>query len=185
MCQSYRAAEVGDDHDERALHRETVHDPQRLAERAVAGRHLAQAAEREQKAAAALARPAPVQVLGPERDQAEPVAAPRRHVADGERDAFGDVGLPPLGGAERHRRRGVEDEPRHEHPLGELDADVRRAGTRGHVPVDAADVVARLVRPDLEQLAAEPREGRAVVAGEEAVDPPPDREVERAQATRP
>ena len=118
----------------------------------------------------------------PEGDEPEPVAAPGRRMADRERDALGDVGFPPLGGPERHRRRGVVDEPGDEHALGELDADVRLARARGDVPVDPADVVARLVRPDLVQLAAEPGEGRAVVARQQPVDAPSDRELERLEA---
>ena len=107
---------------------------------------LAQRREREQQAAPALPRPAPARVVRPEGDEPEPVAAAGRGVPDRERDSLGDVGLAPLGRAERHRRRGVEDEPRHEHALGELDADVRLPGARGDVPVDPADVVAGLVR---------------------------------------
>ena len=87
--------------------------------------------------------------LGAERDEPEPVPAPRRGVADRERDAFGHVGLAPLGRAERHRGRRVEDEPGDEDALGELDADVRLAGAGGDVPVDPADVVAGLVRAHL------------------------------------
>ena len=120
-----RAAEVGDDHDERALHREPVEEQQRLGEPALAGRLVAQRRERQQQAAPALPGTAPARILGAERDEPEPVAAPRRGVADRERDALGDVGLPPVGGAERHRGGAVEDEPGDEHALGELDADVR------------------------------------------------------------
>ena len=40
-------------------------------------------------------------------------------------DALGDVGLAPVGGPERHRRRDVEQEPGRERPLGDVDADVR------------------------------------------------------------
>ena len=43
-----------------------------------------------------------------EREHAEPVAAPRGDVADGQRHALGDVGLAAVGGAERHRGRHVE-----------------------------------------------------------------------------
>ena len=63
-------------------------------------------------------------------------------MADCERNAFGDIGLPAIRSAELHRRRGVEHDPGDEHALGELDAHVRHAGASGHVPVDPADVVA-------------------------------------------
>src|SRR3954469_16185560 len=99
------AAEVGDDHDERALHREAVDERERIAERAFAGGLLAQRGQREQEAAATLPRAAPLLIVGAERHETEPIAASRRRVTDRERDAFGDVGLATLGGAEVHRRR--------------------------------------------------------------------------------
>ena len=122
--------------------------------------------------------------LGSERDRAEPVPAPRRRVADRDRNALGDVRLPPVGRSERHRRRRIEHEPGDEHALGQLDAHVRLAGAGGHVPFDPADVVARLVRTDLPELAADSRERRAIVAGQQAVDAPADRQLERAQRRR-
>ena len=142
--------------------------PQRLGEAAVAGRRVAHRAEREQQAGASLARTHEARLAGAERDDAEPVPAAGGDVADGDRDAFGDVGLAPVGGAEPHRRGRVEDDPRHEHPLGELDADVRHAGAGGDVPVDPAHVVARAVRPHLVELRPDARERRAIVAGRAA-----------------
>ena len=131
------------------------------------------------------ARPCPgrdhLRGLAAEGDEAEPVAAPAREVPERERDALGDVGLPPLGRAEGHRGRDVEREPRDEHALGEVDPHVRLARARRHVPLDPAHVVAGHVRPDLGELAAGAEEGGAVVAGEHALDPAPDRQVERAQ----
>ena len=50
---------------------------------------------------------------------------------------------------------------------------------RGHGPVDLAHVVAELVGAHLRDLGAVPERGRAVLAGDEAVDPPPHRQVER------
>ena len=179
-----RPAEVRDDDDERALARDLVGELQRVAQRAGAGRRkVAQQVQRVEQRAPALARPLDRR-LGAERDRAEPVAAPRRRIADRDRDAFGDVGLAPVGGAERHRRRRVEHEPRDEHALGELDAHVRLAGARRHVPLDPAHVVARLVRTHLPQLAADTGERRPVVAGEQPVDAAADRQLERAQRRR-
>ena len=156
-----RAAEVRDEHDERALARERVGAPDRLAERrradALVGlrRVLAERrrAARSGRAAPAGRAPSAGRRVA-ERDDAEPVAAARRDVADRDRDALRDVGLAPFGRAELHRRRRVEHEPRHEHALGVLHANVRLAGPRGDVPVDLADVVAEGVRPDLRELAA-------------------------------
>ena len=58
------------------------------------------------------------------------------------------------GRAEAHRRRDVDDEPGLEVAVGDLVADVGLAGAGRDVPVDAADVVARLVQPRLAGLAA-------------------------------
>ena len=56
------------------------------------------------------------------------------------------------------------------------------AGARGDVPVDPAHVVARLVGAHLVELGADPGEGGAVVAGEQPVDAAADRELERLEA---
>ena len=142
---------------------------------------LAQGAQQADQPAPSLAHGRRARVVVAERHDAEAVAAPRRDVADRERDALRDVGLAPVGRAEVHRRRRVEDEPRHEHALGVLHADVRLAGARGHVPVDLPHVVAEDVRPDLRELAALAEQARAVVAGEQSLHAPRDRDVERAQ----
>ena len=81
----------------------------------------------------------------------------------------------------RHRRRRVEHEPRDEHALGEVDADVRLRRPRGDVPVDQAHVVARHVRPHLRELGAAAEQRRAVVAREQPVDAPRDRQLERLE----
>ena len=56
--------------------------------------------------------------------RSQPVAALGREVADGERDALGDIGLAALRGAERHRRRYVEEQPRGERSLWDMDTDM-------------------------------------------------------------
>ena len=116
-----------------------------------------------------------------ERDRAEAVAAACRRPADRDRDPLRDVGLATLARAEGHRRRCVEHEPGHEHALGELDPNVRTSGPRGHVPLDPPHVVAGLVRTKLPELGADAGECRPVVAREQAVDAPPDRQLERTQ----
>ena len=185
LRQSKRAAEVGDDDHERALPRQRARAQERLAERRRAARlGVLVHAKRPQQAdqpAASLARRLGPRVGSPERDDPEPVAAPRRDVADRERDAFRDVCLAPIGRAELHRRRRVEHEPRHHHALGELHPHVRLSRARGHVPVELARIVARRVRPDLRELRARAEQHRAVVAGEQPLDATPDRDVERAQ----
>ncbi len=115
-----------------------------------------------------------------ERDEAEPVATLRGEMTHGDGDAFGDIGLAAVGSAERHRRGDVEQEPRREGALRDEDAHVRDGRPRGHVPVDPADVVAGLVRTDLGELEAAPEVAGAVLPGDEATDPAPDAQVERA-----
>jgi len=85
-------------------------------------------------------------------------------VSDGKSHTFCNVGLAAVGCAEGHRRRCVEHEPGNEHPLGELDADVCLPRARRDVPLDAADVIARLIGPDLVELRSNARERRAIVA---------------------
>ena len=116
-----------------------------------------------------------------ERRDAQPVAAACADVADRDRDACGDVGLAAVCGSEVHRRRRVEQEPRHELALGEVDAHVRKAGARGDVPLDLPHVVSRLVRAQLCELDAVAVLVRAVLAREQPAQLPPDGEVERAQ----
>ena len=180
-----RAAEVGDDGDERALACEPGDEVERAAERGrAAALEDGLAPEREQQpehACPPLPRRDRLRVAVAERDEAEPVAAAAREVAERERHAFGDVGLPALRGAERHRRRDVERQPRHEHALGEVDTHVRLARSGGHVPLDPAHVVPGDVRPHLCELAAGAEDRGAMVAGEQPFDPPPDRQVERAE----
>jgi hypothetical protein len=143
---------------------------------------LAQREQHAEQAGAPLPGRQRARVLVAERHEPEAVAAPRRGVAHGERSTLGDVGLAALGGAERHRRRGVEHEPGHEGALGEVDPHVRRAGARGHVPVDLAHVVLdRLVGPDLRELAAPAEHRRAVIARQQPVDAAGDREIDGAQ----
>ena len=102
-------------------------------------------------------------------------------MAEAECDASGDVGLAPLAGPELHRRRRVEDEPRDEHALRELHADVRLAGAGRDVPLHQADVVARHVRTHLRELRPGPVMGGAEVAGEHARQAARDVELERAE----
>ena len=79
------------------------------------------------------------------------------------------------------RGRHVEHEPGGQRPLADVHAHVRLLQARGRVPVDVADVVARVVRADHRQLGALRRLRREVLAGDEALDPLHHREVERAQ----
>ena len=177
-----RPAEVGDDGDERPLAGDGAEHRERRRE---VGRGApALLAEREQhpdEAGATLPGRQRLLGAGADRDEPDAVAARARSVTERERDPESHVRLAPVGGPESHRRRAVEHDPRHEHPLGELDANVGLARARRHVPVDQPDVVARLVRANLRQLAAAAEQVRAMIAREHAVDTPSDRELEGAE----
>ena len=86
-----------------------------------------------------------------------------------------------VGGAERHRRGRVEHEPGGQRPLAHVHAHVRLLHARGHVPVNVAHVVARVVRADHRQLGSGAHLRRQVLARHEALDAAQDGEVERAQ----
>ena len=179
------AAEVGHDHDQAALAADGGGAGQRRAERRRAGALgldlAAQLGQQREQAEAALARAHDARSAAAERQHAEPVAAPGGDVADGQRDALGDVPLAPVGGAERHRRGRVEHQPARQRALADVHAHVRLLQPRGRVPVDVADVVAGEVRPDHRQLGAGADLRREVLAGQQALDPLHHREVERPQ----
>ena len=113
-------------------------------------------------------------------DQPDAPGAADAEPPEHERDALGDVGLQPLGGAERHRGRDVEHDPRRHRPLGDVQADVRlAAGARGRRRVDVADIVADDIRPQLGELDPETDAGRAPVAGQRVREAARDRDVKR------
>ena len=138
-------------------------------------------AQHREEARAPAARRDAARLGGAEGEDAEAVAALRGQVAQGERDALGHVGLAPVRGAEGHRRRLVEHEPGGQRALRHVHAHVRDHRAGGDVPVDPAHVVAGLVGADLGELRAAAQLVGAELAGDQAPDPPPDREVEGAQ----
>ena len=96
---------------------------------------------------------------GTERDDAEPIRSARDEPTDDEGGALGHVGLAAVGGAEVHRRRRVEQEPRGELAIRHVLADLGHEAAGRGVPVDAADVVAGLVRPQPVEVQAESEAG--------------------------
>ena len=133
-----------------------------------AGRHPVAAAGRRGDAFAA----------GPEGHDPEAIAASGDEASDDERGTLGNVGLAPVRGPEVHRRGGVEDEPGRELAVRHVLAELRDAGAGGRVPVDAADVIARFVRPDAVEVQPLPEAAAPVVAGHPAADAPAERELE-------
>ena len=101
-----------------------------------------------------------------------------------EPDAFDDVGLAAVARPEPHRRRDVEQEPRRDGSLGDVDTHVQLVLPGGRVPVDPADVVALGVGPHLRELGAATETIGAMPAVDEARRPPRDAEVESAEQTR-
>jgi hypothetical protein len=121
-------------------------------------------------------------LLVAEGEHAETVPVAARDVSQRECSPLGDVGLAPVGRAEGHRHRRVEDDPAHEHALGELHAHVRLARARRHVPVDVTDVVLpRHVGAHLRQLRAPAEDMGTMIAGEQALHAAHDGQVERPE----
>ena len=178
------AAEVRDDDDERALAGELARIAERgLEARPCAARHdAAQAVDQAHHPGTALPRRLRGNAVLAEHDGAQLVAAAGGGIAESERHALRDVRLPAVGGAELHRKRGVDDDPADEDPLGEMHADVRDACPRGRLPVDVPDVVGlRIVRPQLGELGAAPDQLRTVVTGEQPLHAPRQVDVERPE----
>ena len=155
-----RAAEVGDDRHEAGRGARGGHGPQRVGDgrrRRRPPRAVRRRAPGAGRACRCGHRPAggppgcarPPKAMTPSRSRASGDEAP-----DDEGGALGDVGLAPVGRPEVHRGGAVEQQPRGELAIGHVLADLRDAAARGGVPVDAADVVARLVRPDAVEVQA-------------------------------
>ena len=128
------AAEVGDDDDEPALARRARRRARSAAPSDVApgavGARGSRAQLGEQRRAGRAGPGAGAASRGsPPPKASTPSRLPRR-VATwpiGERDALGDVGLAPVGGAEGHRGGHVEHEPRGQRALADVHAHVRLA----------------------------------------------------------
>jgi len=187
----FGAAEVGDHQHERPLPCSSACPGERLTQRCAADWQarfvepfLAQRAEQPEQPCPALSRRCRPRLSIPERDDPEPVTAAGCNMTDRKGDALRDVGLTPVRCTEAHRRRRVEHQPGNEDALRKVDADMRLAGARGHVPVDLADVVSRDIRPHLSELCSGATHARPVVARQESAHAPPDREVECVQERR-
>ena len=156
-----RPAEVRHDHDQAARAGQAPGARHRVGEVGGAGAvglvSRAQRQQQPQQSLPALQRRHDACLAGAERHHAEAVALARGEVADRERRALGHVRLAAVRGAEAHRRRDVEQQPRGERALRDLDAHVGVAGARGRGPVDLAHVVAELVGPHLRDLGADAR----------------------------
>ena len=115
---------------------------------------------------------------GPEGHDPEAVAATSGEATDDERGAFGDVRLAAVRRPEVHRRGVVQQEPRGQLAVRHVFADLGLGGAGGGVPVDAADVVARFVRPDPVQFDAGAAAATQVVAAHLTADTAGHRELQ-------
>ena len=114
-------------------------------------------------------------------DGPDPVAAPDEQLAEGGRELAQHALLGPLGRAERHRPRAVEQEPRGELAVLHEVPDEQLVHPGGDVPVDVADVVAPLVSAQVEEVGAVAAQQRSVVALQAPVESPYDLPREAAQ----
>ena len=104
----------------------------------------------------------------PEGHQRDPPGAANRQPRQHERHALGHVGLEPVRGAEGHRGRHVEHDPRGERPLGHVETHVWLAGAGSRRRVEVANVIAGLVGAQLGKLHPRADAGRAAVARQSA-----------------
>ena len=117
--------------------------------------------------------------IGAEGNEPDAPGSAHAQTAEHERDAFGDVRLQAQRGAERHRRRDIEHDPRRERALGHVHPHVRLAGTGGGGGVDVTHVVTDLVRAQLGELCSGADPGGSPVARKHPRDHPADGDVER------
>ncbi len=181
-----RPPKVADDDHRRPLPGERRGAMKRLTERrgadVLATRLIPQARQDSEQPEPSLPGREGTRPVVAEGHEPETVAPSRRYVPDRDRDALGDVRLASVSGAELHRSGRVQYEPRHEHTLCEVHADVRDIRARGDIPVDPAHVVVpRNVRTDLCELRPVAEKRGTIVAREQALHLAPDADVERAE----
>ena len=112
----------------------------------------------------ALARGEPQAGLLAEQGQAHTILRLQRSEAHQRAELRRRLALGPLPAAEVHRAALVDDQVHHEFALFRIRLDEGLAGARGHVPIDAAHVVARLVGAHLLELESRAAEGAAIAA---------------------
>jgi hypothetical protein len=176
-------AEVGDDDDEPGLGRHSTELHERVRQRTRIAGAIRRDAGRQRpphrhRPRLRRARRQKPRLAGAERAERDAPGATHRQARDDDRGAVGDVALQPLGRAERHRRRAVDDDPGRERSLRHVQADVRLAHARGGGGVDLAYVVADLVRAQLCQLGPAPDAGGQPVAGQHPARSARDHQVE-------
>ncbi len=123
--------------------------------------------------------------VGP-RDQHRPesVLVARGQEADGGGSGKRDLRLRRVLRSEVHRRGEVDDHPRLEVAIRDLVAHVQLAGSGGDVPVDATNIVARLVRTRFAGLTSVARGDALVLTVQLSVEATVDGELQRPQHLR-
>ena len=120
-------------------------------------------------------------VVGVEDDGGDPVAGPGGDEPEGGDDREREVALLVLGGAVVEAGAAVDDEPGLELAIGDGRPHLHVAGPGCEVPVDAAHVVAGFVPAAVAAVAARTGHQTLVVAVDEPVELPGDRQLELAQ----
>ena len=105
-----------------------------------------------------------------EEQQANAVHILDRRECEHGRQLGGDVAFAPIDRSEGHRRRSVDRDDDRQIALFDELLHVRRAGARGHVPVDRADVIAGLIFANLGKLDSAALKCGVIVAGETGAD---------------
>jgi cysteine sulfinate desulfinase/cysteine desulfurase-like protein len=113
--------------------------------------------------------------------RADRVAVARQHACQHRDEAREHLVLAGLARAEVHRRAEVEQEPADHLAILVVVAHVQRLQPRGHVPVDAAHVVVRLVLAHVGEVESRAAEQRAIAAVQQPVEAPQHRPLETAQ----
>jgi hypothetical protein len=109
----------------------------------------------------------------------ESVLVARGQEADGGGSGERDLRLRRVLRSEVHRRGEVDDHPRLEVAIRDLVAHVQLAGSGGDVPVDATNIVARLIRTRFTRLASVARRDALVLAVQLSVEATVDAELQR------
>ena len=169
---SGRGDEVGKENDERAppdCPERELERPRQVGDRPACGGWLHQAPGQGQHLVAAAPRLDRALDLAVEQDRADGVAAAGEQAGERRRQLGQHELLGAVDRAEAHRRRAVEQEPGRQLAILDVLTEERRVHPRGHVPVDVADVVTRLVLAQIVEVRADPAEDRPVVPLQPAV----------------
>src|SRR4029077_15645165 len=175
---SGRAAEIGNDEDERPALEPTHPRVEEIAERgerrALETRTLLELVQDPEHLDAAPARGDRALDARAVERCADAIAVARQQPREQSRAVDEEISLPAVDGAEIDGRREIEKEVRIDLAILEVLAHVRRVETCGHVPVDVPNVVTERVLANIREIEALPFEDRSVVTLKQSVQPAED-----------